>query len=376
MYDRQSYEVDGKRRFWGGLVLGTVGGGKGLINQHAMAARKSGIGVRYGSAVRSLLGDGREGVRGVVCEEDGELHEIGAGAVVLAGGGFESDARMRAQYLGPNWDVAKVRGTPYNTGEVLMSAIEAGAQPYGNWSGCHSIAWDAAAPPTGDRELTNLLSKQSYPLGIVVNGEARRRWNTSFSPLEVGKHWCYGELAKVAPVHTVPGYVTKTLRDAAGLHKSGAKLSDRWDTHCVDAFVLANAAVGGSGRPTSTQMLHVVPLQFHRRQLHRFTLDKGGQRTPYGGTRSLGLKRGSWVTHPRYGLGFVGGTLHGRMSLHSMETGKRLTQHARVEECRMLCTASWRIRSGLSPGSGVSPIVGAPPRAEGPGFPRVKARAL
>jgi tricarballylate dehydrogenase len=70
--------------------------------------------------------------------------------------------------------VAKVRGTPYNTGEVLHMALDAGAQPYGNWSGCHAIAWDAAAPPTGDRELTNLFSKQSYPLGIVVNKDARR----------------------------------------------------------------------------------------------------------------------------------------------------------------------------------------------------------
>ena len=81
---------------------------------------------------------------------------------------------MRATYLGQQWDVAKVRSTPYNTGEVLHAALEVGVQPYGNWSGCHSIAWDAAAPPTGDRELTNLFSKQSYPLGIVVNRDARR----------------------------------------------------------------------------------------------------------------------------------------------------------------------------------------------------------
>jgi tricarballylate dehydrogenase len=53
-------------------------------------------------------------------------------------------------------------------------ALEAGAQPYGDWGGCHAIAWDAAAPPAGDRELTNLFSKQSYPLGIVVNREGRR----------------------------------------------------------------------------------------------------------------------------------------------------------------------------------------------------------
>jgi tricarballylate dehydrogenase len=77
-------------------------------------------------------------------------------------------------YLGPNWDIAKVRGTPYNTGDGLQMALALGAQAYGHWSGCHATAWDAAAAPTGDRVLTNLLTKQSYPLGIVVNSESRR----------------------------------------------------------------------------------------------------------------------------------------------------------------------------------------------------------
>lgn len=174
MYDRQSFEVAGKRRFWGGLVLGTVGGGQGLIEQHTSAAEKSGVKVRYDSPVVSLLQEEDGMVTGVVCKGRGGREEIRAGAVVLAGGGFEADPRMRAAYLGPQWDLAKVRGTPYNTGEVLRMALEAGAQPYGNWSGCHAIAWDAAAPPTGDRELTNLLSKQSYPLGIVVNRDTQR----------------------------------------------------------------------------------------------------------------------------------------------------------------------------------------------------------
>src|ERR687890_563998 len=173
MYDRQSFEVNGKRRFWGGLVLGTVGGGRGLVEQHIAAAERSGIEVRYDSPVVGLLQED-EAVTGVVCKGPGGREEIGASAIVLASGGFESDPRMRAAYLGPQWDVAKVRGTPYNTGEVLRIALESGAQPYGNWSGCHAIAWDAAAPPTGDRELTNLLSKQSYPLGIVVNKYAQR----------------------------------------------------------------------------------------------------------------------------------------------------------------------------------------------------------
>src|SRR5207302_8967278 len=120
------------------------------------------------------------------------------------------------------------------------------------------------------------------------------------------------------------------------LHKSGAKISDCWDAHCVDAFVLANSATQGPKEPTSAQILFLVPLRFHRRQLHRFNRAQGNRALPYGGTLSLGLKRGSWVWHPRYGCVYVGGTLNGRISLHSMETGKRFTQTARVEDCRVL----------------------------------------
>ena len=216
-----------------------------------------------------------------------------------------------------------------------------------------------------------------YPLTAIVIEDIKaptragqRRWNKSFSPLEVGKAWGYGELEKIALVHTVPGYVTKTLREEAGLHKSGAKRSERWDAHCVDAFVLANTAAEGPAQPTSTQMLVIVPLQLHRRQLHRFNLGTGGRPTPYGGTVSLGLKRGSWVRHKRHGLVFVGGTSHGRISLHNMATGQRLTQQARVEDCRLLCTASWRIRSGLQPAK----ARGAPPTATARGFPPLKGR--
>ena len=167
MYERQSYEVDGRHRFFGGLAVGTVDGGDGLIAQHRAAAARSGIEVRHGAAVTGLVPGG-----GGVVVAGGE--ELRAGAVVLAAGGFEANPQMRAAYLGPNWDVAKVRGTPHNTGEVLRAALAAGAQPYGNWSGCHAIQWDAGAPPTGDRELTNRFSRQSYPNGIVVNADGER----------------------------------------------------------------------------------------------------------------------------------------------------------------------------------------------------------
>ena len=174
MYERQSFTVDGTSRFFGNLPLGTVGEGKGLIAQHTAAALASGIEIRYDTPVVGLLRDARGAVTGVVVDSPEGRAEIAARAVVLASGGFEADPMRRAAYLGPNWDVAKVRGTPYNTGEVLQLALDAGAQPYGHWSGCHAIQWDAGAPPTGDRAIAHLFSKQSYPIGIVVNRNAAR----------------------------------------------------------------------------------------------------------------------------------------------------------------------------------------------------------
>jgi tricarballylate dehydrogenase len=175
MYERQAYDVDGRHRFWGGLAVGTVDGGEGLMAQHRAAAERTGIDLRHDVAVTDLVRDDAGAVRGVVVREaDGARRTIGADAVVLAAGGFEANPRMRAAHLGPNWDVAKVRGTPHNTGEVLMAALAHGAQAYGHWSGCHAIQWDADAPPTGDREITNRFSRQSYPVGIVVNRRGER----------------------------------------------------------------------------------------------------------------------------------------------------------------------------------------------------------
>jgi tricarballylate dehydrogenase len=174
MYARQSFKVDGRFKFWGGLALGGVGEGKGLIEQETQAARNHGVEIRYETPVFNFTADDNGVISGVMaCGPDG-IEQIRAKSVILASGGFESDPRMRAMYLGPNWDVAKVRGTAHNTGEVLMKAIDIGAQPYGHWSGCHSIAWDAAAPPTGDWELTHRFSKQSYPIGLIINRDGER----------------------------------------------------------------------------------------------------------------------------------------------------------------------------------------------------------
>lgn len=96
---------------------------------------------------------------------------IKAKAVVLAAGGFESSPRMRAEHLGPGWELAHVRGTPYNTGECLEMALrDISARKAGQWSGCHSVAWDAnSATDSGNREISNEFTKSGYPLGITIN---------------------------------------------------------------------------------------------------------------------------------------------------------------------------------------------------------------
>ncbi|GAA4046343.1 FAD-dependent tricarballylate dehydrogenase TcuA [Arthrobacter methylotrophus] len=176
MYERQSYEDNGVFTFYGNLVVGSVGGGKGLIAQHTEAAVSSGVSFRYGARVTGLLrGDNGE-VTGVqYTDADGTARTVSAGAVVLAAGGFESDPERRERYLGEGWSNALVRGNPGNTGEVLDMALEAGVQRFGDWGSCHSVAWDAGGPANGgNRELTNQMTRQSYPLGIVVNREGKR----------------------------------------------------------------------------------------------------------------------------------------------------------------------------------------------------------
>jgi tricarballylate dehydrogenase len=176
MYERQAFASGGAWVFFGGLPLGSVGGGKGLIAQHTAAATRARVVIRYGAAVSALRRDGAGAVVGVTYRDlDGRRHDADAGAVVLAAGGFEADPERRARYLGPGWARALVRGTPSNTGEVLELALAAGAARSGDWASCHSVAWDAgAAPGGGNRELTNRLTRQSYALGIVVNADGRR----------------------------------------------------------------------------------------------------------------------------------------------------------------------------------------------------------
>jgi len=174
MFGRQAYKVGDKFRFWGGLVLEAVGGGPGLIEMEHASAAKAGIEVRFEAKATRLLTDDRGAVTGVVVRTPAGTETIAARAVVLAAGGFEANPEMRTRYLGRNWELARVCGTPYNTGDGIRMALEIGAVPWGHWSGCHSVQWDLNAPWHGDRKVGDNFQKHSYPVGIMVNLQGER----------------------------------------------------------------------------------------------------------------------------------------------------------------------------------------------------------
>ena len=173
-WSHQAFKVDGKFRFWGGLCLEAVGGGKGLSDQLFDIAEKKEIGLRYATAAVQLLTDDAGAVCGVRVKGPDGYEDLASRAVVLACGGFEANPEMRARYLGPGWELAKVRGVRFNTGDGIRMALDIGAQPFGHWSGCHAVAWDLNAPPFGNRAITDLYQKHSYPFGLIVNAEGKR----------------------------------------------------------------------------------------------------------------------------------------------------------------------------------------------------------
>jgi tricarballylate dehydrogenase len=173
IYGRQAFKIDGRFKFWGGLTVEVSGGGPGLVDALTKAAANAGVQIEYGARVVSLIA-GDEGVTGVRVRQNGVTRDELADAVILASGGFQANTAWRTQYLGPNWDLAKVRGTQFNTGDGHDMALRIGASPAGNWSGCHAVSWERNAPEFGDMAVGDHFQKHSYPWSVMVNADGKR----------------------------------------------------------------------------------------------------------------------------------------------------------------------------------------------------------
>jgi tricarballylate dehydrogenase len=173
IWGRQAFKVDGKFKFWGGLTIESHGGGPGLVSALTTAAQKNGITLCYDARAIALITDD-DGVEGIRVRHGGRTGSVMTKNVVLAAGGFQANAEWRTRYMGPGWELAKVRGTRFNTGDGIRMALEANAMATGNWSGGHAVAWDRNAPEFGDLSVGDNFQKHNYPFSIMINANGER----------------------------------------------------------------------------------------------------------------------------------------------------------------------------------------------------------
>jgi tricarballylate dehydrogenase len=173
LYEWQFKLPDGRIRFSGGSAVECHGGGDGISASLFAACEKRGIPIHYDTRAVALV-ENAAGVTGATVRHAGRSITFSGASVVLACGGFEANAEMRARYLGPSWDLARVRGSRFNTGDGLRMALDIGAMPYGHWSGCHASSWDLNAPEVNELAFGSVFKRDDYLAGIVLNANGER----------------------------------------------------------------------------------------------------------------------------------------------------------------------------------------------------------
>src|SRR5450759_1335442 len=166
-------------------VVTMNGGGAGLQQRNFSILEKAGVVFHYGTSAVELVQDRQGRVTGVKALTPTGFAAFNAKSVVLACGSFESNPEMRARYLGPGWDMIRLRGVPFNTGDGLRMAMDIGAMPHGSWTTCHASPQDINLPvftvPSA-HSLRDSLTRYMYPWGIMVNTKAERfvdeAWDT------------------------------------------------------------------------------------------------------------------------------------------------------------------------------------------------------
>jgi tricarballylate dehydrogenase len=164
----------GNRLFFpaGQTALMAAGGGESLVETLYGIAEKRGVEVLYQTAARSPIQNADGKVCGIFGIGVNGLIQIDAKAVILACGGFQADPEMRRRCLGENWDLVRLRGTRYNTGDGIQMALSIGAQLTGHWGGCHASIICEATPMV--EAAAGGSERYSYPYSIIVNRDGRR----------------------------------------------------------------------------------------------------------------------------------------------------------------------------------------------------------
>lgn len=165
-------------------------------------AQAAGIEFLYQRELRRLVVDAGR-VTGV--ETGPEPAVLRADAVVLACGGFEGNAAMLRQHLGPGAEGLRPisPGTAYNDGGGIRAALDAGARPSGDWNGMHIEPVDARSQGSAPVVLV-------YPYGIVVDRNGRRFFDEGGGLM----HETWEQFSR--DIHfSLPGRIAYAILDAA-----------------------------------------------------------------------------------------------------------------------------------------------------------------
>ncbi|MEQ8355814.1 MAG: FAD-dependent tricarballylate dehydrogenase TcuA [Kiloniellaceae bacterium] len=147
-----------------------MGGGRALVNALCRQAEELGVTLLYeAEAVAVHLED--DHCRGVTCKIGGQQRDFFGRSVVFAAGGFQANIPWLKESWGEAANNFLIRGTPYNTGEVLKQLLDQGVQQVGDPQQCHAVAIDGRAPKFDGGICTRV---DCVSLGIVVNAKAER----------------------------------------------------------------------------------------------------------------------------------------------------------------------------------------------------------
>lgn len=102
--------------------------GFGLAAALRSALRQRPIDVRNDTEACKLVCNGNRVIGARIRDKNGKETDIGAGAVVIATGGFSANRDMVQRYIGPSACNLVLRGSPYNTGDGHRMAEEVGAK--------------------------------------------------------------------------------------------------------------------------------------------------------------------------------------------------------------------------------------------------------
>lgn len=198
--------------------------------------------------------------------------------------------------------------------------------------------------------IINILRK-ILPITLIsvedIQAKSRKKnlfWNNNFSPLEIGKNWFYQEIIKSnLSLIKIKGFETASYRKARfpSVLKSKNKLEFKWESHNIDSHSLCEIALGTQIKPFYN-LYQLNFLMFHRRQLHLQSPGKNNFRRRFGTTISLGMVRGSCIKYNDE-FYYLGGNNNGKISIHDMMTGKRVSSYIKPTDIQIMYIGKWRI---------------------------------